>query len=285
MADRVAIVTDSACGLSGAEAAASGVLIAPLRVHLGGREYAESELTDGQLAKALRDGVPVTTSQPATEAFAAAYGRAAADGASEIVSIHLSGALSGTYELARREAQNSPLPVRVVDSASVGHGLGFAVRAGVVAAHAGGDGAAVLAALEACLRDTEVWFWVADLEHLHRGGRIGAAAALVGSALSVKPLLRLAEGRIVLAEKVRTTDRAAARLVELAVAHCGEDAAQLAVAHLDAPDRAEALAHRLQERVLGAGVPEVVEVGAAVGAHVGPGMLAVVARRLRSRPE
>jgi DegV family protein with EDD domain len=119
-------------------------------------------------------------------------------------------------------------------------------------------------------------FYVDTLEHLRRGGRVGTAAALVGSALAVKPLLQIEDGRIVPLEKVRTAAKAISRLEELAVAEAGDATVDLAVSHLASPDRAAELAHRLSERVPGLKRMVVTEVGAVIGAHVGPGMLAVV---------
>ncbi len=122
-------------------------------------------------------------------------------------------------------------------------------------------------------------FYVDTLEYLRRGGRIGAAAAVLGSALSVKPLLTVTDGRITSLEKVRTTSRALARLEELAVAAAEDRKVDVAVAHLSGADRAEELAGRLRAR-LAANLDDrevfVGEVGAVIGAHVGPGMVAVV---------
>ena len=119
-------------------------------------------------------------------------------------------------------------------------------------------------------------FYVDTLEHLRRGGRIGAASALLGSALAVKPLLHLVDGQIQPLEKVRTSARAISRLEELAVERAGAATVDLAVHHLANGDRAGALAGRLRTRLQGIDELVVSEVGAVVGAHVGPGMLAVV---------
>jgi DegV family protein with EDD domain len=119
-------------------------------------------------------------------------------------------------------------------------------------------------------------FYVDTLEHLRRGGRIGAAAAFVGSALAVKPLLQMVDGHIEPLEKVRTAAKAIARLEEVAVAAAGSRPVDVAVHHLAGAERAEALSDRLRRRVTGLDQLVVSEVGAVVGAHVGPGMLAVV---------
>jgi DegV family protein with EDD domain len=122
-------------------------------------------------------------------------------------------------------------------------------------------------------------FYVDTLEYLRRGGRIGPAAALLGSALSVKPLLRIDDGRIGPLEKVRTATRALSRLEELAVAAAGDTPCDVAVAHLANGERAgvlaDHLAERLHENLAGRSVV-LGEVGAVIGAHVGPGMVAAV---------
>jgi DegV family protein with EDD domain len=273
----VEIVTDSAVSLAAGEAAASGVVVVPLRVAIDGKEFAEDELTPTQIVTALQRGASVSTAQPSVEAFAAVYAAAAARGASGVVSVHLSGELSGTYGAATLAAADASLPVRVVDSASVGFGQGFAVRAALEAAAAGADPARAAAASR---QHTDVWFYVDTLEHLRRGGRIGAAAAVLGTALAIKPILGLVNGQIVPAEKVRTRARAVARLVELGVAGAGGGPVELAVQHLAAAEAAQDLADTLAKQVPGARRVDVAEIGAAVGAHVGPGLLAVALRRL-----
>jgi DegV family protein with EDD domain len=196
-----------------------------------------------------------------------------------VVSVHLSAELSGTCDAATTaaaEVERDGIEVRVVDSRSLAMGLGFAVLA---AAQAAADGQPMPAVVDAAVRRaaaTRTMFYVDTLEHLRRGGRIGAAAALLGTALAVKPLLHVDDGRIAPLEKVRTTSRALARLEDLAVQHAGDASVDVAVQHLAAPDRAEALAERLRVRVPALGDLHVSEVGAVVGAHVGPGLLGVV---------
>jgi DegV family protein with EDD domain len=271
------IVTDSAVSLAAGEASASGVVVVPLRVAIDGKEFAEDDLTPTQIVAALQGGSKVSTAQPSVEAFAAVYAAAAARGATGVVSVHMSAALSGTYAAATLAAADAPLPVRVVDSASVGFGLGFAVRAAIEAVAAGADPAV---AATASRDHTDVWFYVDTLEHLRRGGRIGAAAAVLGTALAIKPILGVVDGQIVPAEKVRTRAKAVARLEELGVQRSGDGPVELAVQHLGAAEAATELAERLAKQVRNARRVDVAEIGAAVGAHVGPGLLAVALRRL-----
>jgi DegV family protein with EDD domain len=235
------------------------------------------------LAEALHAWTPVSTSRPNPEEMLEVYERLAADGASEIVSIHLSGELSGTFESAQLAARKASVPVLTVDSRQVGMGAGFAVLAAADVRDGGGDAAAMAAAARKRVSTTTSLFYVDTLEYLRRGGRVGAAAAFVGSALAVKPLLRIDDGRVVPFERVRTAGKALSRLEELAVDAAGSAPVEVAVAHLASPERAATLAERLAERLAPGleGRPvHLGEIGAVLGAHVGPGMVAVtVARR------
>ena len=123
---------------------------------------------------------------------------------------------------------------------------------------------------------TRTLFVVDTLEHLRRGGRIGSAAAILGSALAVKPVLHVVDGRVVPLEKVRTSARALARLVQHVVEHAGEREVSLAVHHLAAAERADRLVTELRARVPRLRDLHVSELGAAIGAHVGPGAVGVV---------
>jgi DegV family protein with EDD domain len=149
------------------------------------------------------------------------------------------------------------------------------------AAAAGSPLAEVAAAARAAIDRTTTLFYVDTLEFLRRGGRIGAASALLGTALSVKPILRVTDGGIVVRDKVRTASRALARLVDLAVEAAGESEVDIAVHHLVAPERAEVLRRSLLERLDGrVRRVHLTEVGAAVGAHAGPGLASVVVHRI-----
>ncbi len=197
-----------------------------------------------------------------------------------MVSLHLSSEISGTHDAAVIAAREAPVPVRVVDSGMIAMALGFSVLAAAEAAAAGGTADEAVAAAVKRADATRAYFYVDTLEHLRRGGRIGTAQALFGSALAVKPLLQLADGRIEPLERVRTASRAIARLEELAVEHAGTGPVDVAVHHLAAEERATQLAERLRGRLPGLAELHVSEVGAVLGAHTGPGLLgAVVAPR------
>lgn len=326
------MVTDSTAALPPALARAAGVRVVSLDVVVGGRRTLDGDLDGADLLAALERGERPVTSQPPPAAFAAAYERAAAEGASAVVSVHLSGALSGTVAAARAAATGAPVPVVVVDSGTVAMGLGFAALAaaragradvpdappwwrrlrdrftgaseGFVSSVRGSrpraddtnpsltihdphspvqpgadphDVAAVAAVAQAVADSSSVWFLVDSLDHLRRGGRLSGTSALLGAILQLRPLLTMADGRIVVVGKVRTRRAARARLVQLAVESVlARPQARLAVHHLGNPDAAT----ELVEQVLAATGDRVVETvvteaGAVLAAHVGPGALAI----------
>ena len=193
--------------------------------------------------------------------------------------MHLSGDISGTVDSARAaagEVSGPELAIEVVDSRSMGMGLGFGA---ITAARAAAAGAGVPEVARAAARrslNSSIFFYVDTLEYLRRGGRIGAATAWLGSALTIKPLLHLVDGRLEPLDRVRTTERAIARLVEVSVATVGEAEVDVAVHHLAAAERAGDVAERLRAALPSLGEVLVSEVGAVIGAHVGPGTVGVV---------
>jgi len=272
------IVTDSTAYLPGGVVEQHGIEVVPLHVVVGGRDHVEGQdISAAQVAAALRDYTIVTTSRPTPQVFAETYQRLADEGATAIVSIHLSSQMSGTFEAAQLAAAEAPVPVEVVDSETIGMAMGFAVVAAAESAAGGADVASVLEVVRSRLGPSGVLFYVDTLEHLRRGGRIGAASALLGSALAIKPILAVRGGRIVPVEKVRTSSRAVARIEAMVVEQVakGGHVVDIAVHHLDAQDRAEQIAGQLRTMVPGSPEVLVVELGAVVGAHVGPGTVAI----------
>jgi DegV family protein with EDD domain len=160
--------------------------------------------------------------------------------------------------------------------------MGFGVLSAAEAAADGLSAAEVAEVARVRAVGAKVAFYVDTLEYLRRGGRIGSASALLGSAFAIKPILTLLDGAIRPLERVRTSSRALARLAELTTSAATEMTADggqvdIAVQHLNSAARAESLAATLRERVPQAGHVVVAELGAVVGAHVGPGTLAAVA--------
>ena len=223
----VALVTDSTAYLSAAETAAHGIGVVPLHVVIGGQEYQEGvDVTPQEVAAALREFTPVSTSRPAPQAFTDVYAAAVAAGATAIVSVHLSAELSSTLGSAQIAAEHADVPVTVVDSRVMGAAMAIAVTSGALAAGQGADGDEVAALVRARCAAATCIFYVDTLE------------------------------------AVRAVDDA-------------PEGADVVVHHVDAPERAAKLATRLGERIGADGPVPIVELGAVVGAHVGPGTLAI----------
>ena len=278
----VAVVTDSTAYLPAELSGTYHLTIVPLTVVINGEQGLEgAEISPADVARALgARRVAVSTSRPSPAQFAAAYRRLLDEGADGVVSVHLSAKLSGTFEAASLAAAEVGARVAVVDSKTTGMGLGFAaLAAGAAAAQDASLDSVRRAAIDHAARVSTL-FYVDTLEFLRRGGRIGAASALLGTALSVKPILHVEDGAIVVRDRVRTAGRALARLVDLAVDAAGEGGVDVAVQHLEARERAAALADAVSMR-LGDRLRDcyLSEIGAVVAAHVGPGVAGVVVHR------
>jgi DegV family protein with EDD domain len=273
----VAIVTDSTASLSPDDAAREAITVVPLQVVIGAEVYTEGEdVTSDMIAEALAAFVPVNTSRPTPDDFLAVYERLAAEGATAIVSVHLSAKMSGTLDSAVLASKQASVPVTCVDSMQVGLATGFAASRAARVRDAGGDALAVAEAARVAGESSTTMLYVDTLEYLKRGGRVGPAAAMIGSALAVKPLLTLRDGLVVPLERVRTTAKALSRLEALAVEACEACSGgfDIGVQHLANESVAAAVAQRLGA-TLGRDALPVDEVGAAIGAHVGPGMVSV----------
>jgi len=284
----VAVVTDSTAYLPGELVERYGIHVVPLYVVLAGHSGREgSDISPDEVARALgARGQRVSTSRPTPGDFVAAYRRALAEGADRLVSVHLSSELSGTWDAARLAAsQVGEHIVTVVDTRSAAMGAGFAVLTAARSAAAGADAATVARTAQETADATRTFFVVDTLEHLRRGGRIGSAAAVLGSALAVKPVLHVQDGRVVPLEKVRTSARAMNRLVQRGVEAAGQGPVSVAVHHLAAPERAERLAAEIRERLPQLRELHVSELGAAIGAHVGPGAVGIVVAPFWQEPD
>ena len=267
----VAIVTDSTCDLPPRLAAEHGITVVPLSVTFDGRSHLDGvEITADDF---YRRNPEATTSQPAPGQFAEAYDRLLAEHAA-VVSVHISQRLSGTYAAALqgRDLAARGDRVGVVDSGVVSMPLGLLVLAAARMAAAGETAASIERRLVELSGQLRVYFVVATLENLRRGGRIGRASALLGSVLQVKPVLTIQAGEVVPLERVRTQERALARLVELVREVDSGHGLAAIVGHAAAPEAAGRLAAEIEgsaETLL------VQPLGPVVGAHAGPGTVGV----------
>jgi len=261
--------------------AANDIHEVSLYVSLDGHQQREADIlqdTDRFYDQLRATDQAATTSQPAVGDFLSAW-RPILDGGDDIISVHLSSGISGTYasavaarDLLSREGVDERR-IEVVDSRRACGGLGLMLLAGAAAARAGGDIAAVGERVKAARDGVQMWFAVDTLEYLRRGGRIGGAQAWVGSALKIKPILTL-DGEITPIERVRTSQRAFARMKEFMseLKSTGHDA--WVVQHIQAPDEVARLVEHGQT-LFGTDPAFVSEVGPVIGAHVGPGLLGV----------
>ena len=256
-----------------------GIKVVPLYYDLGHGQLRESD-AEGDFSKFYADLVAAeglaTTSPPTVDDFLAVY-RPLLESYDSIVSIHISSAISETYsnasdavEMLKSEGQGGERVV-VIDSAGATGHLGFQALAAARAAAAGEDAAGVVERARQARQEVRLWFLVDTLEYLRRGGRIGGAAAWIGSALDIKPILTV-ESEIMAVERVRTRKRGIERLVELMRQRRSLGADRWFVQHAAAHHDAQLLVDRLTD--IFARPPEfVAEVGPVVGTHVGPGTL------------
>ncbi|OLF18836.1 DegV family protein [Actinophytocola xanthii] len=275
MTGRVGLVTDSTSNIPAALAAQWGITVVPTQLHIGEHVRAEHVVPKEMLVTALEQNLPVRTSPPDPAGFTWAYQDMAARGVDEVISVHLSSRQSQTWEVARQAAARSPVPVHVIDSQTTGMSLGYAVLAAARTAGAGGSARRVMSTLTKRLDSSAELFYVDTLEYLRRGGKIGAATALLGSTLSLKPLLTVLNGQIAPLERVLGAERALRRLVENAVRRAGGRQVDVAIEHFGAPTRAQRVLGRLRQRLPTAREITFTEVSSAIGVHVGPGAIGV----------
>ncbi len=274
---RVAIVTDSTADLPPSLRDQHHVTVVPLNVHFGNEVYRDQVdiTTDAFMERLQRSPVLPTTSQPASGLFEETFRDLAADH-DGVVAVLISGKLSGTVMSATiaRDAVADLVPVEVVDSRNASLGLGFQVLRAAELAAEGMSAPDIAARLQSETAAYHLVFFVDTLEYLQRGGRIGKAAAMVGSMLNLKPLLRVDEGQIVPFERTRTRGRARRGLIEFARSLSRTE--RLAVVHSTTAAEAEQLAAELSATAL---LPRdrmvVAQFGPVIGTHVGPGAMGV----------
>jgi DegV family protein with EDD domain len=274
---QVAVVTDTTHYAPRELLRAHEIREVSLYVNLGDRHERESAMPDfGAFYQQLRqlDHLP-TTSQPSIGDFLEVYEPLAAEGR-DIVSVHIAGGISGTPETARQAATEiaAKFPgrrVEVIDSRTACGGIALCALAGAAAAKAGHDVDAVAARVNEAADAMKIWFAVDTLEFLKRGGRIGTAAAWLGGALKIKPILTI-DREITPVERVRTAGRAFERMADYLNARKEDGADGWVVQHIQAPEQAEKLVERGRE-IFGCEPTFVSEIGPVIGTHVGPGLL------------
>jgi fatty acid kinase fatty acid binding subunit len=277
---QTAVVCDTTAYLPSELLAERGVTPISLYVSVDDTQEAEADISDYaafyERLRASENGA--TTSQPSIGDFIAAY-EPLLDEGKEIVSVHLSAGISGTYEAAGQARERLIAEdkggerVHLFDSRSACGGTGLAVLAASAAANAGESSEAVLARAEQARQELKMWFAIDTLEYLRRGGRIGGARAWIGSALKIKPILTLEE-EITPVERVRTRARSIERLHDYARQRHESGADAWVVQHIQDFETADALIDDCRE-IFGCEPAFSSEIGPVIGAHVGPGLLGV----------
>jgi DegV family protein with EDD domain len=275
----VALVTDSTSYLPPELIERHGIRVVPLYIVFGAeRTVPEVEITDyPAFFEELRhaENLP-STSQPSVGDFTAVFEPLLAEGR-EIVSVHISGGLSGTPEAARQAKEalerdgKGGERIEVIDSTTAAGGLGFMVLAAAKAAADGKSAREVAEHVRRARAELKLWFVIDTLEFLKRGGRIGAASAWIGSTLKVKPILTV-ENEMTPVERVRTSGRALERMVDYARQRKDSGADAWSAQHINAPDACQQLIERCSE-VYGCPPTIVSEIGPVLSAHTGPGLL------------
>jgi len=275
-----AVVGDTTAYLPSELVASLGIKRISLYVSVDGHQESELEISDyaGFYERLRASEGGATTSQPSIGDFTAVY-EPLLDEGREVVSIHISSGISGTFEAANQARERLVADgkggerIHLFDSRSAAGGMGLSVLAAAAAANSGGDSAAVLARAQQAREELKMWFAIDTLEYLRRGGRIGGARAWIGSALKIKPILTLEE-EITPVERVRTRARSIERLRDYARQHHESGFDAWVVQHIQDQQTAAALVDDGRE-IFGCEPAFVSEIGAVLGAHVGPGLLGI----------
>ena len=271
----IKIVTDSTADIPQNLAEDLGIAVIPLYAKFGDKSYRDRvDIFEEEFYKKLiSDPVHPTTSQPSPQDFADVYSELSQD-ASGIISVHISGKLSGTCNSALRakEMVSEKCPIEVVDSEMVSMGLGLIAIEAANIANSGKDFQQVVKEVKQLIPHTHVWALFDTLKYLAKGGRIGKAKSLLGSVLNIKPILTVKDGEMAPATQARSREKGIGLLYNFA-SNC-TDIKDLSVMYTTTPDEAKILANRLgaifdRDRI------QIARLGSALGVHAGPGALAV----------
>ncbi len=274
------IVTDSTCDLPRELIEKYHITVIPMFIHVGERTFRDGvDLSRQEFYRRLPEFQPVaTTAAPGPEVFRQVYEQLVAEGATEILSVHISANLSATCTIAARAAaETKVIPVTAFDSRQLSLGAGFQVLAAAQAAEAGCSMSEILSMLENLVPRIRVFAALDALEFLHRSGRMNFAISFLGTLLQIKPIMKMVDGNPT-AERVRTRQRAGKRLIEL-LQEAGP-LEKVALLHSNAADRAQALLQQVKS-ILPAGNILVEAINPTLGAHIGPGVIgfAVISKK------
>jgi DegV family protein with EDD domain len=277
----IRIVTDSTCDLPQSIVEQYEIAVVPLFINFGDRGYLDGvEISREEFYRRLPESNPLpTTATPNPDMFCRIYNRLASEGATEILSIHMSVSLSATVDTAHLCAKESQsVPVTVLDSRQLSMGTGFLVLAAAKLAAQDCSMSEILGSLEDQIKRTHVFAALDTLEFLKRSGRMSAAVAGLGTLLQIKPLLKMYDGSPTV-ERVRTRSGATRRLINLLTELAPLE--RLAILHTHAPERAEELRRQVRHLLPAGEVPSL-DITPVIGAHIGPGAAGLACVKARS---
>lgn len=279
MSQKVKVVTDSTADIPESVRRELDIEMVPLKVHLEGETFLDGvTLHPQEFYERLEKADELsTTSQPSPNEFVEAYRKVAGDEKHDIISIHLSAAMSGTYQSAvlAKSMLEDDLRVEVVDGKKASFATGMIVIAVAEAAKAGKSLEECRAIAEKFIKELRVYFLVDTLKYLQKGGRIAKASALLGSLLNIKPILKLdADGEVAPDEKVRGKKKALARIYEKLQQYAGDEPVRVGLLHANARDEIAVIEATLKEK-LNISRVEAAELGPVIGTHAGPGTIGI----------
>ncbi|SFL47513.1 EDD domain protein, DegV family [Paenibacillus sp. 1_12] len=276
---QVRIVTDSTSDIPEELQKSLGIHVVPLKVHFGADTYQDGVDMGSEafFEKLIDSSVLPTTSQPSPVEFLEIYKSLAKESDAPILSLHLSSALSGTYQSAilAQTMLEVPADVMVIDSKLCSYGFGMLVVAAAEAAMEGKSKDEITQLVDKMRKETKLYFLVDTLEYLQKGGRIGKAAALLGSLLNIKPILSMnADGEVHSVDKLRGHKKALARIVELLKRDFGDQPLQIGIADAHSKAGAEEFSLMMKQHFV-VNHLQSTQIGPVVGTHTGPGTVAV----------
>ncbi|MCR8633637.1 DegV family protein [Paenibacillus radicis (ex Xue et al. 2023)] len=276
---QIRIVTDSTADIPADLQEALGIEVIPLKVHFGMDTYRDQIDMSSEVffENLTSSAVLPTTSQPSPVQFVETYKRMLKAADTSIISVHLSSGLSGTYQSAilAKSMMDDSADLTVIDSKSASYGFGSIVVAAAEAARAGRSKDEIINLIHSMRQQLKLYFLVDTLEYLQKGGRIGKAAALVGSLLNIKPILSVSdEGTVYSVDKVRGQKKAMARIIELLKQDLGDKPLNITIAHAAALDNAELFNEMMLQNFVVKST-RYTQIGPVVGTHTGPGAVAV----------